>query len=130
MSLFEDLKCDFRGQIERVADFMDIPEDRRDERVTQALEKATFKFMSSQEQRHHFDNNFIFDKIKVKMGLPEDAKVSERGSKVRQGKMGQRSQIPRDLRKRLEEQWKIKVTPKTNCQDYDCFRTSFNKVSA
>ena len=108
---------------------MGIPEVVRTERVKQALEKATFEFMSSQEQKHHFDDYFFFDKVKVKLGLPEDAKVNERGSKVRHGKTGQRSQIPHDLRKRLEEQWKIKVPPKMNCQDYDCFRTSFRKPS-
>ena len=127
---FEDLKNDFRGQIERVVDFMEIPEDVREDRIMQALEKATFKFMSSHEQRNHFNNSFFFDKIKDKMGLPEDAKVNERASNVRHGKMGQRSQIPHDLRKRLEEQWRVKVTPKSNCQDYDSFRTSFRKLSA
>ena len=107
---------------------MGIPQDVRKARIVQALEKATFKFMSSKEQRHHFDDHFFFDKVKVKMGLPEDAKPNESGSKVRQGKTGQRSLIPRDLRKRMQEQWKIYVTSKTNCPDYDSFRTSFRKA--
>ena len=46
------------------------------------MEKASFKFMSSQEQKHHFDDHFFFDIIKVSMGFPEDKKVGEMGSKV------------------------------------------------
>ena len=45
---FEDLKCNFEAQIERVAAFMDIPLAVRERRVAEALEKASFKFMSSQ----------------------------------------------------------------------------------
>ena len=117
-----------RGQIERVADFMEVPEDVRGGRVEEALEKASFKFMSSQEQKHHFDDHFFFDIVKISMGFPEDKKVSEMGSKVRHGKSGRGSQIPRQLRKRMEEQWKKKVAPETNCQDYDTFRASFKNV--
>ena len=61
---------------------MQVPQDVRRERVEEALEKASFKFMSSQEQKHHFDDHFFFDIIKVSMGFPEDKKVGEMGSKV------------------------------------------------
>ena len=125
---FEDMKSDFRGQIERVAEFMEIPEEVREKRVEEALEKASFKFMSSKKQKHHFDDHFFFDKVKVSMGFPEDKEVSEMGSKVRHGKTGRGSPIPRNIRKRMEEEWKKKVTPETNCKDYDSFRASFKNL--
>ena len=107
---------------------MQIPQDVRGGRVEEALEKSSFKFMSSKEQKHHFDDNFFFDIIKGSMGFPEDRKVGEMGSKVRHGKTGRGSQIPRNLRKRMEVQWKKRVNPETNCKDYDSFRESFKNV--
>ena len=41
---FEDLKEDFRGQVDRVADFMEIPEGVREERVAEALHKGTYTY--------------------------------------------------------------------------------------
>ena len=125
---FEDMKSNFKGQIERVAEFMEVPEEVREKRVEEALEKASFKFMSSKDQKHHFDDHFVFDRVKGSMGLPEDEEVSEMGSKVRHGKMGRGSQIPRNIRKRMEEEWQKRVTPVTNCKDYDSFRSSFKNL--
>ena len=122
---FEDLKKDLKAQIQRVAEFLDIPENVREKRVLQAVEKSSFKFMSSQEQKHHFDDHFIFDNTKGDMGLPDEAKI--RVSKVRQGRMGQRLLIPTDIRERLEEQWKERIAAKINCENYDSFRCSFQK---
>ena len=120
---FEDLKEDFRGQVERVADFMEIPDGAREERVAEALQKASFEFMSS--HKHHFDDHFLFGKLKHTTGLPQEKVNREKGSKVRKGTTGQGSQIPRDIRKRLQGRWREKIGAKTNCQDYDSFRRSF-----
>ena len=123
---FEDLKTDLKGHIERVAAFMDIPDDVREERITQALEKSSFKFMSAPEQRHHFDDHFGFDKVKKNMGLPEDAKV--KSVKVMQGKTGRGWLRSYFLRKAFDEQWKINMVPKIGYKDYDSFRASFGNV--
>ena len=120
---FEDLKTDFKAQIERVAAFMEIPADLRQKRVAQAVEKASFRFMSSLEHKGKFDENFTFNKVKGAMGLPEEATVGV--SKVRQGKTGTRSTIPPEIYQRLVDQWRTKIAAKTQCQDYDAFRQSF-----
>ena len=117
---FEDLKEDFNGQIERVAKFMEIPDDFREERIAEALEKASFEFMS--KNKHQFDDNFL---MKHTRGPSEEKVNKKKVGKVRKGKSGQGSQIPHDIRKRLQEQWRGRVAAKTNCQDYESFRRLF-----
>ena len=84
--------------------------------------QASFDFMST--HKHQFDDNFLRSKMNHAKGQSE-AKGGKKVGKVRKGKTGQGSQIPRDIRKRLQEQWRQKITSKTNCQDYDSFRRSF-----
>ena len=122
---FEDMKNDLKVQIQRVAAFLDIPTNVRDERVLQALEKSSFKFMSSKEHKHHFDGSFTVNKQKSAMGLPEESII--RVSKVRQGKTGMRSQIPSEILERLDGQWKQKITLKTDHVDYNSFHETFFK---
>ena len=123
---FEDLKEDFRGQVERVADFMEIPGDVRARRVEEALQKASFEFMS--KHKNQFDDNFLRKHTNPKKESQEGKVNKEKGGKVgkvRKGKTGQGSQIPRDIRKRLQEQWRQRIGTKTGCQDYDSLRKSF-----
>jgi len=118
---FEDLKNDLPGQIERVADFMEIPADVRAERVAEAIEKASFRYMKAND--HHFDEHFTFDACKAAMGIPEDVKVD--ANKVHEGQSGAGSKIPEEIKTRLNQQWQEKVFTKTNAASYDDFRVSF-----
>ena len=120
---YEDMKCDLKNQIERVATFLAIPTNVRNERILEALEKSSFKFMSSKEHKHHFDGSFTISKQRVVMGIPEESTI--RVSKVRQGMTGMQSQIPSEILERLNEQWKQKITLKTNHLDYKSFRNKF-----
>jgi aryl sulfotransferase len=64
---FEDLKQDLRGQVARVARFMELP-DVDDELLDLVSSRASFDFMSSPEASHHFDDHFVRAKLGDKMG--------------------------------------------------------------
>ena len=117
---FEDLKQDLEGQVKRIANFMQIGEGMEADRlVTEAVQKASFKFMSSPENKSHFDDHFVFDNTKVAMGLGDQSIAV---SKVRLGKTGTKSAIDADILKRLQDKWAQVIEAKTGCADYTAFR--------
>jgi len=123
---FEDLKQDLEGQVKRIADFMQIGEGMEADRlVAEAVQKASFKFMSSPENKSHFDDHFVFDNTKVAMGLGDQSIAV---SKVRLGKTGTKSTIDADILKRLQDKWAQVIEAKTGCADYAAFRKKINAV--
>lgn len=105
---FEDLKEDLRGQIKRIADFIEVDAD--DELLDIAETHSTYKYMA--EHNAQFDDHFVFDARKVAMGMAADAKIGV--SKVRKGggKTGSGSAIPEAVRALLLDKWATVITAK------------------
>ncbi|KOO27862.1 hypothetical protein Ctob_008452 [Chrysochromulina tobinii] len=120
---FEDLAENLREQVVRVATFMGL--DPNDEPLIKlVLERASFDFMSSEQQAHHFDDHFVRSKILPKMGLAPNTPLLV--SKVRRdgGTVGSRRKLPEDVALKLKAKWATIVQPRTGCADYAALRES------
>ena len=84
---FEDLKEDLRGEVERIAKFMQIA--YTEELIDLVTKQSSFDFMSAPENNHHFDDHFVFEKVKVRMGLSPDAEFTV-GKRARWSVVGDR----------------------------------------
>eukprot|EP00929_Paragymnodinium_shiwhaense_P027349 TRINITY_DN16066_c0_g3_i1.p1 TRINITY_DN16066_c0_g3~~TRINITY_DN16066_c0_g3_i1.p1 ORF type:complete len:359 (-),score=57.66 TRINITY_DN16066_c0_g3_i1:26-997(-) len=115
---FEDLKQDLRGQVVRIAKFMNGTEPSED-LVKVVCEKSAFKFMESRSTQ--FDEHYVFGKIRDKMGIPKDYVFGEVAvSKVRAGggTTGEGSKLPPKVAEMLRKRWEISVEAKTGLKTY------------
>jgi len=115
---FEDLQKDLEKQILRVADFMGITDPTR---ISQALEKSTFAYMSAAENKHHFDDHFVFDHVKEKMGL-KDRSVGVSKVRMGGGKVGGGKEIPDHIKECLNGRWTSILATPTGCANYNELR--------
>mmetsp|Transcript_2320 Transcript_2320/g.6924 ORF Transcript_2320/g.6924 Transcript_2320/m.6924 type:complete len:259 (-) Transcript_2320:19-795(-) len=119
---FESLLEDLAGQIRIVAKFMGIDADEA------LLEKVTaqssYKFMSRPENKHHFDDHFVFGNVRGMMRLPKEYEFKV--GKVRKGggKKGGSKVIPPYVLERLATRWAESVAPTIGFQSYDELRAS------
>lgn len=72
MLFYEDILVNPSEAIRRIANFMEIPLD--DELLALTLEKTSISFMKTIDSK--FDDHFVFDACKSRMGFPDDAKIS------------------------------------------------------
>jgi len=114
---FEDLKSDLRGQIQRVAKFMEVELDEAS--LDMVEEKSSFKFMEASQRQ--FDEHVVFGKVRDQMGIPKDyifgdvsvSKVQSSGGKVGKGK-----DLPPAIAAMLEARWKGTMHAKTGLASY------------
>eukprot|EP00941_MAST-03F_sp_MAST-3F-sp1_P001963 g1963.t1 len=124
---FEELKQDLKKAIIKIAKFIEV--DLDDELLRIVLHKSGFEFMSSEENHFHFDDHFVRNECKKRMGLSEDSKIKV--GKVRKdgGKVGGRVAIPKSVTKVLEERWDSIVLPATGCKNYEEMRKKIREES-
>lgn len=111
---FEDLKKDLRGEIRRIAEFMEVKLDQDLEDIT--YNNSTYKFMSAHASQ--FDDHFVFNSVKDQMGMPKDACFTV--GKVRKGggTTGSGKSLPAHLREKFADKWNTIITPTTGLSDY------------
>jgi len=118
---YEDLIANLRVEVVRVASFMGLdPND--DALIKLTLERASFAFMSSKEQKHHFDEHFTRTFVLPKMAL--DPSTPTRVSKVREGggAVGSRRELPEDVAEQLHRKWADVIAKQTGCASYAALR--------
>eukprot|EP00746_Dinoflagellata_sp_MGD_P114128 gnl/MRDRNA2_/MRDRNA2_50715_c0_seq1.p1 gnl/MRDRNA2_/MRDRNA2_50715_c0~~gnl/MRDRNA2_/MRDRNA2_50715_c0_seq1.p1 ORF type:complete len:345 (-),score=70.09 gnl/MRDRNA2_/MRDRNA2_50715_c0_seq1:29-988(-) len=124
---FEDMKEDLRREITRVAKFMDIP---LTEELLAIVEKnSSIGFMG--ERSGQFDDHWMFDKIRDRMGFPKDYVFGEHSrSKVRVGggKVGDSKNLPDEVKEMLRKRWENTVQAKIGFKDYDEMRQAIAKL--
>jgi len=120
---YEDLKEDLVGSIKRIASFMDVPMD--EELISIVAKNSSFEFMSTHGSQ--FDDHFLRDKVKVRMGLDEESNVIV--GKVRKdgGKVGGRKMIPEAVSQLLEERWEASFGRQEKLASYDAMREAIRK---
>lgn len=98
---YEDLITNLPLEIKRIAAFLEIP--LTDDSFDRVLEKSSFAWMRSHSSL--FDETFIHEKVKQRMGLPASARLSV--GKVRNGGGGIKSRdvIPDEVLSRLASRW-------------------------
>jgi len=118
---YEGLKANPLREIDRLSRFVlpALDEPDRAALVDRALSLSTLDYMSSRPTQ--FDDHFQFDKLKLQMGLPADAR--QRATKVQRngGSPGKGKQLlPASVRKILDDNWAASdLTRKLNCPTYD-----------
>jgi hypothetical protein len=120
---FEDLKEDLRANVKIVADFMGIQSEKR---INTAVEKSKYSFMRAHASQ--FDDHFVFDCVKRRMGL--GPKHVFKVGKVRKGggKVGESKNIPSDVQDLLDKRWSEVLSETTGCQNYEAFRASLSRM--
>lgn len=108
---FEDLKRDLPGQIKRVADFLGV------DPIDPTL--ASYEYMSSRQTQ--FDDHFVFDKLKHKIGIDGEHQTS----KVQSGTVGRRADLPPAVLDMLHARWANTVKPALHVDNYDDFCAKF-----
>lgn len=124
---YEDLRTDLEGQIKRIAKFMDVP--LTDALLATVMENSSFAYMESRQNK--FDEHVVFEKIRDKMGVPQDYVFGEVSvSKVRTGggTSGGGKVIPEAVRKMLQDRWEISVADKIGLSSYEEMRTAVNQL--
>ena len=126
---FETMLRDLRGSVETVAAFLGVEADAA------LLEKVTaqssYAFMSRPENKRHFDDHFVFSKVRDAMGIPKD--VTFTMGKVRKGggkSGGGRKAIPPYVQRRLNERWAEVVEAATGFATYDELREDTEALNA
>ena len=112
---FENMKADFEGTIERVADFIGI---RLDEELKQiVLKQSDIKFM--QEHKDQFEDHLIRKARSAAMRLPLDGKLN----KVRNGQVGEaKDKVSEHIQQELDEIWQAEITPQIGLKSYEELR--------
>ena len=113
---FEDLATDLRGEIERIARFLQLPVD--DQLLDAAVRVSSFDFMAAAENRHHYDDHFVRSFVEPMMGLGADAPQEVTKVRASGGKVGSRRSIPPGVRARLDDKWAAILATPTGCQSY------------
>eukprot|EP00940_MAST-03C_sp_MAST-3C-sp2_P002367 g2367.t1 len=123
---FEDLKEDLRTNVEIIAEFMGICPRKNASIIDAAVRKSQYAFM--REHANQFDDHFVFDRIKCRMGLHPNSAFKV--GKVRKGggKVGSRKEIPKPVEKLLLDMWKQTLERTTGCADYESFRASLSRM--
>jgi aryl sulfotransferase len=125
---FEDMKDDLRSCVKKVGEFMGLTGGQLSDTVLDTVcHKASYKFMSLPENKHHFDSHFDFDALKVQMGLEIDA--VNMATKVYKGKVGGRASIPPHILARLDECWGKIIEVETGLGSYEELRASLSPLS-
>ena len=101
---YEDLKDDLPGNVKKVASFMGVEAD--DDLLAIANQRSSFAWMSAHGTK--FDDHFLRDKVKARMGLDDTAVTV---GKVRKdgGKVGGRKAIPSEVVALLEQRWEASL---------------------
>ena len=102
---------------------MDVPMDK--ELISIVAKNSSFEFMSSHGSK--FDDHFLRDKVKVRMGLDEESNVTV--GKVRKdgGKVGGRKMIPEAVSQLLEERWESSFGRQEKLASYNAMREAIGK---
>ncbi len=84
------------------------------------LLQASFAWMSAHPSK--FDDHFLRNKVKSRMGLPNDSQVSI--GKVRKGGgiVGSQKMIPNEVKALLEKRWDDSIQKKTGLKTYSEMR--------
>eukprot|EP00928_Gymnodinium_smaydae_P009805 TRINITY_DN13677_c0_g1_i1.p1 TRINITY_DN13677_c0_g1~~TRINITY_DN13677_c0_g1_i1.p1 ORF type:complete len:325 (-),score=60.20 TRINITY_DN13677_c0_g1_i1:195-1169(-) len=125
---YEDLRSDFRGQIRRIAKFMDVP--LSDELLQSVEELSSFKYMESKSKQ--FDDHWLFGKVRDQMHIPSDyvfgdvavSKVRAGGGTVGEGTKG----LPPAVLKMLRDRWEISVKAKIGFASYADLRKAVSEL--
>jgi len=118
---YEDLKEDLETEIKRIAEFMEIELDN--DLLDTVKHHSSFEFM--RDHANQFDDHFVFDAIKDRLGIPPlEIATQHRVGKVRSngGKIGDRNVLPPLVRDLLEKKWNDVILAQTGCATYDEFK--------
>jgi hypothetical protein len=112
---YENMKAHFPQTVERVAEFIGVPLD--DELREIVLKQSDIKFM--QAHADQFEDHIIRKARGPAMNLPLDGKLN----KVRNGQVGEaKLKVPDEIKKELDEVWRVEITPKTGLNSYEDLR--------
>ena len=112
---FEEMKHDLPGTVDRVAAFIDIPDDPARRKI--ATDQARFEFMKAHNRQ--FDDHLLRAARDPACGLPLDG-VS---TKVNRGKVGAEAHvIPPAIRDSLDARWAQTLGAEFNLTSYEALR--------
>lgn len=120
---YEDLLADLRGQVLRVAKFLEISPDGA--LIDKVTERSSFGYMKQRERQ--FDEHLGKLARNEAMGLPRDAGLHN--SKVRAGGGGKEALPPR-LKEEILSRWRRQVGEATGHETYASMREAFHKELA
>lgn len=108
---YEDLKTHSKREIKRIADFLNI----HDADLHKIHELTSFEHMKRHESQ--FDDHFVFDKLKVRMGLDG---LPHATTKVHNGTAGRgKFDLPSSVLDVLDRQWDKLVRSTLKVRSYD-----------
>lgn len=116
---YEDLKEDLPREIKRIAEFMEIP--LSDDLLATVAHQSSFTFMSENHQK--FDDHFVFQHCKERMGIVDDPSFKRTG-KVRKGggRVGGKSSLPDRVKQRLADKWASIVATEIKFTSYEALK--------
>eukprot|EP00930_Biecheleria_cincta_P054998 TRINITY_DN41371_c0_g1_i1.p1 TRINITY_DN41371_c0_g1~~TRINITY_DN41371_c0_g1_i1.p1 ORF type:complete len:336 (+),score=53.78 TRINITY_DN41371_c0_g1_i1:52-1008(+) len=126
---YEDLRDDLKGQVERIAKFMEVPLNA--ELLSVVLERSSFAYMEARSAQ--FDEHWVFRHVREQMGFPKDYVFGDVAvSKVRAGggSVGQGKSLPPEVVKMLENRWELTVASKTGLKCYADMRKAVGQLKS
>lgn len=113
--LFEHMKADLSGTIDKVADFIGIDLDEELKQIV--LKQSDIKFM--QAHKDQFEDHLIRKARSEAMRLPLDGQLN----KVRNGQVGESNDVvPEHIKKELDDVWQTDVAPVTGLKSYEVLK--------
>eukprot|EP00440_Ansanella_granifera_P076611 gb/GFBE01083130.1/.p1 GENE.gb/GFBE01083130.1/~~gb/GFBE01083130.1/.p1 ORF type:complete len:334 (+),score=56.40 gb/GFBE01083130.1/:1-1002(+) len=121
---YEDLLSDIESQIKRIAAFMNVTLD--DAKLQRVKDFSSHEYMTAHKNK--FDEHLLYEKIRGRMGIPEDfvhgtSKVSSKG-----GKTGGGQQLPLAIREMFGTRWREVVQARTGLPNYDEMRNMIQQL--
>ncbi len=114
--VYEHMRQDLTGTIQRVAEFIDIPLD--DELLALTMNNASFEFML--EHKDRFDDAMMRQLSEVKCGLPSGSDAA----KVREGAVGTGKKLSTEVIDALDQIWQEEIEAELGFKNYEALIAS------